>query len=60
MGITHIYYNAKEVKRTQQTYSSFDWGTEEEYTKFLDFVENHTKTLFEKNGCLIWELTDGK
>ncbi len=37
MGITHIYYNATEVKRTQETYSSFDWGTEEEYTKFLSF-----------------------
>jgi hypothetical protein len=60
MGITHIYYNATEVKRTQETYSSFDWGTEEEYTKFLDFVENYTKTVFEKDGCFVLELKDDR
>jgi hypothetical protein len=60
MGITHIYYNATEVKRTQATYSSFDWGPEEEYTKFSEFLGNYTQTLFEKKGCFILELIDGK
>lgn len=59
MGITHIYYNASEVKRTQETYSAFDWKDKEEYT-FIDFMENHTKKLFEKNGCFILELINDK
>ena len=60
MRITHIYYNITEVRRTQRTYSSFDEGNEEEYTKFNDvmgnLIENYTQTLFEKNGCAILEL----
>jgi 4-amino-4-deoxy-L-arabinose transferase-like glycosyltransferase len=55
MGITHIYYNASEVKRTQETYSAFDWKGQEEYT-FINFMENYTKKLFEKNGCFIFEI----
>ncbi|MDD5454890.1 MAG: hypothetical protein PHW62_05290 [Candidatus Ratteibacteria bacterium] len=55
MDITHIYYNALEVKRTQETYAAFDWKEEEEYT-FIDFIENNTIQLFEKNGCFVLEL----
>ncbi len=59
MGITHIYYNASEVKRTQETYSAFDWKDKEEYT-FNNFIGNYTKTLFEKNGCFIFEIINEK
>ncbi|HIE44116.1 MAG TPA: phospholipid carrier-dependent glycosyltransferase [Candidatus Omnitrophica bacterium] len=59
MGVTHLYLNLSEVKRTQETYSSFYWN-EEEQMKFSEFSKKYTKKLFNKNGCFVWAMKDGE
>lgn len=58
MGITHILYNASEVKRVDLNYSSFNWADEEARKRFFRFLPNeeYLKLIFSRSGVFIYEV----
>lgn len=54
-NITHILYNASEVKRVSNTYRSFNWkyGAEE---RFNEFIAGFTTCLYSKKGVFLFKL----
>ncbi len=58
MGITHILYNASEVKRVDINYSSFNWADEGAKARFLHFLFSgeYLRILFSKRGVFVYEL----
>lgn len=52
MSITHILYNASEVKRVSSTYHSFNWkyGAEDRFNKF---IARFTTCLYSKKGVFL-------
>lgn len=59
MGITHILFNASEVKRTAEAYDAFRWAGPAKERLFVRFLsgENRLRKLFSERGVVIWELT---
>ena len=55
MDITHILYNASEVKRVSNTYRSFNWkqGAED---RFNEFIKRFTTCLYSKKGVFLFKL----
>ena len=55
MDITHILYNASEVKRVSNTYHSFSWkqGAEE---RFNEFMARFTTCLYSEKGVFLLKL----
>jgi len=55
MDITHILYNASEVKRVSNTYRSFNWkqGAED---RFNEFMKRFTTCLYSKKGVFLFKL----
>ena len=55
MDITHILYNASEVKRVSNTYRSFNWkqGAED---RFNEFMKRFTTCLYSKKGVFLLKL----
>jgi len=58
MGITHILYNASEVKRVARDYASFNWVSEEAHERFLRFFfkEEYLRLIFSHRGVSIYEV----
>ena len=58
MGITHILYNASEVKRVDRAYASFNWASEEARERFLQFFSGreYLREIFSRRGVSIYEI----
>jgi 4-amino-4-deoxy-L-arabinose transferase-like glycosyltransferase len=58
MGITHILYNASEVKRTSEAYDAFRWKDKTKEALFLKFItgNEYLEEIFSERGVFIWEL----
>ncbi|MFH1903925.1 MAG: phospholipid carrier-dependent glycosyltransferase [bacterium] len=52
MDITHILYNASEVKRVSNTYRSFNWKQGAE-ARFSEFMARFTTCLYSKKGVFL-------
>lgn len=58
MGITHILYNASEVKRVDRAYASFNWADKEARERFLQFFsdQEYLREIFSRRGVSIYEV----
>ncbi len=58
MGITHILYNASEVKRVARSYASFNWVDEESRKRFLSFLSSgeYLRLIFFSKGVFIYKV----
>ena len=58
IGITHILYNASEVRRIAYFYASFNWADEEARERFYSFLfdEEYLRLMFSKRGVSIYEV----
>ncbi len=58
LGITHILFNASEVKRVAQHYHSFNWASEKASEMFAEFLtsEKYLRQLFLERGVFVYEI----
>jgi hypothetical protein len=53
MDVTHLLYNATEVKRITQSYQSFNWLTTKAQENYIDFMEKYVKIIFSEEGVAV-------
>jgi 4-amino-4-deoxy-L-arabinose transferase-like glycosyltransferase len=58
LGITHVLYNASEIKRVAEHYNSFNWAGEDARELFMDFMssEKYLTEVFSDGGVFVSEL----
>lgn len=58
LGITHILYNASEIKRVAENYGSFNWSGEKAKELFFDFLTpgEYLNEIFSQGGVFLAEL----